>query len=221
MIPGILARAMIAGPASTTRNSTRKLKAAPSGRCRASIMVIDISARHSLRSRSGSGGCRRRRCPGGRRASAPRGRRSCRRPGRRGSPNRRPRGCRSRSAGRRPGPPGRRAAPGPRSGPAARPPGPAATGRSSSITSASARLERAEGLGRLTVHAADRAPGGHTVIDDVGERRAGEHDPAQLAQRGQVGRLGTGAGEHAGRRPPGRASRSRGPPLARRSGSAG
>src|SRR5262245_6416865 len=31
MIPGMRARAMIAGPASTTRNSTRKLNAAPSG----------------------------------------------------------------------------------------------------------------------------------------------------------------------------------------------
>ena len=46
MIPGILARDMIAGPASTTANSTRKLNAAPSGRCRADIWVdiwVDIT----------------------------------------------------------------------------------------------------------------------------------------------------------------------------------
>src|SRR3954454_2655567 len=48
MIPGILARAMIAGPASTTTNSTRKSKAAPSGRSNARIMLIPLSRRGLL-----------------------------------------------------------------------------------------------------------------------------------------------------------------------------
>src|SRR3954470_19012567 len=43
MIPGILARATIAGPASTTANSARKLKAAPSGRCNARIGIMPVA----------------------------------------------------------------------------------------------------------------------------------------------------------------------------------
>src|SRR5436305_9611848 len=40
MMPGIRAFDMMAGPASTTTKSTRKLKAAPSGRCRARIIAV-------------------------------------------------------------------------------------------------------------------------------------------------------------------------------------